>query len=285
MKTSGFSPSLITRAFLFGFGTLLAASAGLAVAAQAEIDLAALPAAQARWQSSLAAFAASDRERLPASGGVLFVGSSTIRLWTSLAQDFRQLPVVINRGFCGSTMADCDYFARQLVTRYKPKEVLVYAGDNDLAEGRTAQQVLQSFTHFVQVVRSELPEVRIAYISIKPSPLRAALIPRIREANSLLSAYVRTLENAEYIDVFSAMLGPDGLPRAELFRGDQLHMNDAGYALWQKLIGSRLPLPAVAPESKAAPASPAVRPAVVSTTPLTAAAALPLRPMRAAEPR
>lgn len=229
---------------------------------------AAQPATVGRWQSSMAAFDASDREKQPADGGVLFVGSSTIRLWSNLAQDFRQLPVVINRGFGGSTMADCDHFSRQLVTRYKPRQVLVYAGDNDLAEGRTPAQVLESFTHFVQVVRSELPATRIAYISIKPSPSRAALMPRIREANLLLAAYVRTLDNAEYIDIFTPMLTASGSPRPELFRADQLHMNDQGYALWQSVIARHLPLPAAAPQPSTAGTAPV-------TVPATAAAAIP----------
>ncbi|MES2183933.1 MAG: SGNH/GDSL hydrolase family protein [Pseudomonadota bacterium] len=219
---------------------------GMAAAAPADIDMLGMasmnplarviPSPKVRWQSSMAAFAAADRDHLPASDGVLFVGSSTIRFWTHLAQDFRQQPVVINRGFGGSTMADCHYFVKQLVLQYKPRQVLVYAGDNDLAEGRTPAQVLNSFRGFVQTVRRELPDTRISYISIKPSPSRAALMPQIREANTLLAAYVKTLPNAAYIDVFTPMLDANGGTRPELFRGDRLHMNDAGYALWQSII-------------------------------------------------
>lgn len=198
--------------------------------------------AASKWHSSMAAFANADREHPPPADGVLFVGSSTIRLWSSLAQDFRQLPVVINRGFGGSTMADCDYFARELVTRYRPRQVLVYAGDNDLAEGRTPAQVLENFVNFVKVVRSELPSARIAYISIKPSPARAALLPRVREANQLLASYVRNLENGEYIDIFTPMMNASGSPRAELYGTDHLHMNEKGYAVWQSVIAGHLGL-------------------------------------------
>ena len=228
----------------------------------------AVPSAQVRWQASMAAFAAADRERLPAADGVLFVGSSTIRLWSHLAQDFRQLPVVINRGFGGSTMADCQYFVKQLVLQYKPRQVLVYAGDNDLAEGRTPAQVLESFKGFVQAVRRELPETRLAYISIKPSPLRASLMPQIREANTLLSAYVRTLPNAAYVDTFSAMLDANGAPRADLFRADRLHMTDAGYALWQSIISAYVLPPGAdaAVLSASAPANPSVAPAALRAT-------------------
>lgn len=203
-------------------------------------------AAHARWRGELDAFAAADRERLPAPGGVLFVGSSTIRMWSHLAQDFRQLPVVINRGFGGSTMADCGLFAADLVLRYKPRLVLVYAGDNDLAEGRTPLQVLESFALFANTVRTGLPETRIAYISIKPSPSRETLLPGIRETNDMIGAYLKRLPNSDYIDIFTPMLGADGRPRPELFRGDQLHLNDDGYRLWQSVIAAHLQEPAQA---------------------------------------
>jgi len=213
-----------------------------------------IPGPQVRWQQSMAAFAASDREKAPAPEGVLFVGSSTIRMWSHLAQDFRQLPV-LNRGFGGSTMADVQYFAPQLVLQYRPRQVLVYAGDNDLAEGRSPQQVVESFRLFVDQVRRELPESRISYISIKPSPLRAALLPKIRETNGLMAAYVRTLPNAAYIDIFTPMLDASGAPRMELFGPDRLHMNDSGYALWTSVVGSYvLPTPGSTTPSPALPA-------------------------------
>lgn len=232
-----------------------------------------IPSPQVRWQSSMAAFAASDRERAPLNDSVLFVGSSTIRMWSHLADDFRTLPVM-NRGFGGSTMADCQYFARQLVLQYKPRQVLVYAGDNDLAEGRSPQQVLESFKGFVETVRAEMPNVRISYISIKPSPSRASLMPKIREANVLLSAYVRSLPNAAYIDVFTAMLDANGAPRTELFGPDRLHMNDSGYALWTAIVGAHvLPSPGEAGVPLQAVQVPTATGMPVTTVPVTSAAA------------
>ncbi|VTU20109.1 Argininosuccinate lyase [Variovorax sp. PBL-H6] len=212
-------------------------------------------AAQARWRAELSAFDAADRQQWPSEGGVVFVGSSTIRFWTRLAQDFPQLPVVINRGFGGSTMADCSFFARELVLRYKPRHVLVYAGDNDLAEGRTPIEVLESFAQFANSVRAELPDARISYISIKPSPSREKLLPRMRETNDIVAAYLRRLPNSDYIDVFTPMLGGDGRPRAELFLRDQLHLNDEGYRLWRSVIGAQLARPADRAELSIAPAS------------------------------
>ena len=203
-------------------------------------------AAKARWHNELAAFSRADQQQFPPPGGVVFVGSSTVRMWKSLAQDFRQVPgIIVNRGFGGSTMADCSLFARDLVVRYKPRHVLVYAGDNDLAEGRTPMQVMESFARFANTVRDELPGTRISYISIKPSPSREALLPQIRSTNAMIAAYVHTMANADYIDTFTPMIGEDGRPRADLFLGDRLHMNDAGYRLWQSVISAHVAAPAV----------------------------------------
>jgi lysophospholipase L1-like esterase len=217
-------------------------------------------AALTRWQSSFSAFSEADKQKPPGTDGVLFVGSSTIRFWAHMAQDFRDIPLVINRGFGGSTMADCSLFAGDLVVRYKPRQVLVYAGDNDLAEGRTPLQVLESFANFANTVRAELPNTRISYISIKPSPSREALLPKIRETNNIISAYLRTLSNSEYIDIYTPMIGQDDRPRSELFLADRLHMNEAGYKLWQSVIASHLPAAVVLPQATASVVVPPAAP-------------------------
>jgi lysophospholipase L1-like esterase len=193
-----------------------------------------------RWDASFAAFDADDRAHAPPAGGVLFVGSSSIRLWDGLETQFDALPVVVKRGFGGSSMADCAQHLDRLVTRYRPREVIVYAGDNDLAEGRSPAQVLESFQVFVDGVHRELPQTRIDYLSIKPSPLRAPLLARIRETNALIRDYVAQHARLGFIDIFTPMLGPDGAPRRELFRADALHLNDAGYALWRRVISERV---------------------------------------------
>lgn len=235
----------------------------------------ALPAGYSRWQASMDAFAESDKLRQPQPDGVLFVGSSSIRFWAHMAQDFAPLPVVINRGFGGSTMADCHHLVQQLVVQYQPRQVMVYAGDNDLAQGRTPAQVLESFEGFVRAVRTALPDARISYISIKPSPARVALLPNVREANALLKAYVATLPRADFIDIYTPMLAPDGTPREDLFGPDRLHMNAAGYALWRDVIapylqpgdGAERTVTAAGPQG--APARPeAVSPAVSTSAAL-----------------
>jgi len=215
---------------------------GLALPAAWAQEEAARPMAapNTRWQSSLDAFAAADRVSAPAQGGVVFVGSSSIRLWRDLEDSFQKHQTVVKRGFGGSQLRDCVELVDQLVLSYKPRLVVVYAGENDLAEGATPQQVLERFETFVQKIKATLPESRIAFVSIKPSPLRAAMIPAVREANELVRGYSQTEPRLAFIDVFSEMLDASGQPREELFTGDRLHLNAEGYSLWQKVISASL---------------------------------------------
>ncbi len=198
---------------------------------------------ETRWDASFAAFDAEDKKNRPRPDGVVFVGSSSIRLWTDLQEDFRSMPILYKRGFGGSRMLDCANHLQRLVIPYKPKLVVVYAGDNDLAEGRTPDDVLASLQQFVQGVRASLPDTRIAYISIKPSPSRFALMPAIRETNAKIKSYIGQTENTDYIDIFTPMLTSSGQPRTELFLNDALHLNATGYALWTSVILSQLDLP------------------------------------------
>lgn len=198
--------------------------------------VAAIPAAASPWDAEFAAFASSDQARPPASGGILFVGSSSIRLWTDLEKEFGTSAGIIKRGFGGSQLGDCVKNLERLVVRYQPRTVLVYAGDNDLAAGVTPAEVERRFVAFVDGVRAKLPATRIAYISIKPSPSRSALLPQIRATNDLIRAAAAAREHVEYIDIFTPMLGGNGEPRHELFREDALHLNADGYALWKRII-------------------------------------------------
>ncbi len=192
-----------------------------------------------RWKESFDAFAASDLKHAPQTGGVLFVGSSSIRLWDDLEAQFDKMPVV-KRGFGGSRMLDVAAHVEQLVVPYQPRLIVVYAGDNDLAEGRTPQQVLDSFVDFVARVRAELPDTRIAYLSIKPSPSRVALMPQAMQANALIADYSANTPNLDFIDIYSRMLDADGKPRNDLYTADALHMNPAGYAIWKSTITPHL---------------------------------------------
>ncbi len=188
-----------------------------------------------KWDTAFAEFADADRLHPRPAGGVLFVGSSSIRLWNDLEHQFDTAPV-IKRGFGGSKLSDCVEHLNRLVVRYRPRTVLVYAGDNDLAAGTTPQEVARRFAAFVTGVRRELPDTRVAFISIKPSPSRKALLPSIREANALIKDYAGAQERVAFIDIYTPMVDADGQPRPELFRADALHLNAAGYALWKQAI-------------------------------------------------
>ena len=193
----------------------------------------------ARWRESLDGFAAIDREHAPEPGGIVFVGSSSIRLWNDLEREFGTTGIV-KRGFGGSRMSDVDRYAARLVLPYKPRLVVVYAGDNDIAEGAPPEMVLASYVDFVRQVHETLPQTRIAYLSIKPSPSREALMPSSIQANALIQTYSKTDARLDYIDIYPLMLDAKGKPRDDLFLGDKLHLNAAGYAIWKSAIASHL---------------------------------------------
>ena len=169
---------------------------------------------------------------------MLFIGSSSIRFWDTLAQDFPGVPV-INRGFGGSELRDSTWYADRIIVPYAPRQILIYAGDNDLNAGRTPQQLRADFIAFVERVRRDLPKAKIAYISTKPSPSRAQLLSVQREANTLIAAEAQRL-GVDYIDIFTPMLDASGQPDESLFIEDRLHMNRAGYVIWQRAIAPYL---------------------------------------------
>jgi lysophospholipase L1-like esterase len=192
-------------------------------------------ASESQWEEALAGFAAADLKKAPPPGGVLFVGSSSIRMWDSLETEVQDAPV-IKRGFGGSRLTDCVNFLDRLVVKYRPRTVLLYAGDNDLAEGGTPEDILNRVKAFADGVHSRLPETNITFISIKPSPARRGLLGKARAANKLVQEYAAAHPKVDYIDVFTPMLTADGSPRRDLFRKDALHLNRAGYALWRSII-------------------------------------------------
>ncbi|MGH8157362.1 MAG: SGNH/GDSL hydrolase family protein [Rhodanobacter sp.] len=189
----------------------------------------------AQWNPAIATFEAADRIHAPAPGSILFIGSSSIEHWKSLAADFQEVNV-INRGFGGSVISDSTWFADRIVAPYHVRAIVMYAGDNDLQEGHSPEQVRDDFAAFVRKARAVDPGVPIAFIAIKPSVARAVLLPEIRQANALVRAYAATQKGVTYLDVFAPMLGRDGRPQPDLFGEDGLHMNRKGYLLWMSVI-------------------------------------------------
>jgi lysophospholipase L1-like esterase len=187
-----------------------------------------------KWEKEIAAFEMRDKDQPPPMNGVVFVGSSTIRRW-DLSKNFDNKDY-INRGFGGSQIADAVHFADRLVIKYRPRLVVFYAGDNDLADGKKPEQVAGDFKEFVKAIHKDLPKTKIVFISIKPSIARWKLIDTVRQTNSLIEAQCKADELLSYLDVVKPMLGEDGMPKKELFVEDGLHMTDEGYKLWASLL-------------------------------------------------
>lgn len=205
-----------------------------------------------KWEKAIAAFEEQDRKQPPVPGGILFVGSSSIRLW-KLDKSFPGVPV-LNRGFGGSHIADSTHFAPRIILKHRPKLVLLYAGDNDLAAGGTPEKVLTDFRALVQGIHKELPRTSVGFLSIKPSLARWQKWEQIQQANALVKAYCAQDRRLLYLDVSTGMLGPDGKPRPELFVKDGLHLSPEGYALWTAVV--KPVLVAAAAESESNPRKP-----------------------------
>lgn len=188
-----------------------------------------------KWEPSIQKFEAADKTNPPPKNAILFIGSSSIVKWKTLAEDFPEHQV-INRGFGGSQLADSVAFVDRIVLPYQPRMVLLYAGDNDIASKKTPEQVLADFKAFVLDIQGRQPATRIAFLAIKPSLKRWALVDQIKEANRLVAEFCRTHERLDYIDVFTPMLGEDGQPPADLFVQDGLHLSAKGYALWVSIV-------------------------------------------------
>jgi lysophospholipase L1-like esterase len=209
---------------------LLASLAVLALALTAEEN---------PWEKAIQNFEAKDQETPPPAHPILFTGSSSIGFW-KVDESFPDLPV-LNRGFGGSTFADLDLFAERLVYPYDPAAIVVYSGDNDVAKGRASETIVASFAGFMKQVRAKLPEVPVFIIGVKPSPSRMQYIDAMKRVNAGLEQAAQADPQLTYIDVATPMLGKDGQPRAELFRRDNLHMNEEGYKLWTSLLRPLLP--------------------------------------------
>lgn len=195
-------------------------------------------ASEDRWAEAMERFERLDGESPPRPGGVVFVGSSSIRLW-DLEKFFPELEAV-NRGFGGSQLADSLRHIDLLVLRHKPRAVVVYAGDNDINAGKTPGQVSEDFRAFEAAVHDALPETRILYIAIKPSLARWKLAGPMRTANGLIAEICEKHPRCDFVNIWDPMLGDDGKPRDELLQEDGLHLSPAGYALWTKLVQSAL---------------------------------------------
>lgn len=189
------------------------------------------------FYSDIKAFIKADSAAMPPQDAILFVGSSSIRMWNDLQQDFPE-HTVINRGFGGSSLPHVIDYADIIIFPYNAKQIVIYAGENDFTESDTisAQTVYNRFRDLYALIRQQQPKTPIVYISIKPSPSRAHLMPKMKEANRLIENFLQQQKKAKFVNVYQLMLNADGKPMGDIFLDDQLHMNRKGYAIWQQAL-------------------------------------------------
>lgn len=182
-------------------------------------------------------FKRQDRENPPPKNPIVFVGSSSFTMWKDVQTYFPGYPIV-NRGFGGSTLAQAIDYADDIITVYQPRQVVIYSGENDLANSGkvTADDVVHRFITLFKKIRAKAPEANIVFVSMKPSPSRKHLMPIMANANEKIKDYLSKDKNAGYVDVYSLMLDSSGNPRVELFKEDMLHMKKAGYRIWKDAL-------------------------------------------------
>ena len=181
-----------------------------------------------------------DQMYKPSVHPILFIGSSSIRKWNDLTQVFAKYNA-LNRGIGGAVTNDITFYLKDIAFPYQPRQIVIYVGENDLPNAQTTpDSVLNRTVNLYKSIRTELPNTPIIYISIKPSPSRDAFKAKAVASNALIKAFLAKEANTKYVDVYSLMLTKDGKLRPELFVEDMLHMNAAGYAIWQKAVEPHL---------------------------------------------
>ena len=202
------------------------------------LALAVLPLMRAKpadWATEIDQLTQADKAHPPAANNIVFVGSSSIKFWNTLAEDFPGRAAV-NHGFGGSELADSVFYEDRLVLALHPRTVVLYAGENDLAAGKSPEEVLADFRAFRTKLHAALPHTRLLYLAIKESPSRVRVREQVLQANVLIAADCAADKRCLFVDVATPMLDAAGKPRPELFRDDRLHLKPAGYAIWVKLL-------------------------------------------------
>lgn len=203
------------------------------------VFLCSTPSAQfLRWEREITGIEARLTKAPPAKGGIVFAGSSSIRLW-NLEKSFPGKGYV-NVGFGGSEIRDTTHFADRILLPLEPKAIVFYAGDNDIAKKRTPAQVRDDFNAFAKAVHAKLPKARILYLTVKPSLARWKLYDTQKEANALVKSACEADPRLTYVDLVPATLGADGKPKPEFFVKDGLHLSDAGYKAWSEIVRKAL---------------------------------------------
>lgn len=191
------------------------------------------------WKE-IRSFQMADSLQAPPEGAIVFVGSSSFRMWKDVGRYFPGR-TIINRGFGGSSLPHVIEYADEIVTPYKPKQVVVYCGENDfMSDTVTSEIVVNRFIHLFTLLRKALPRTEILYLSMKPSPSRQHLMQQMAAANESIRKFLKGKSRTSYVSIWEKMLDKSGAPREELFLKDMLHMNEKGYAIWQEALDPHL---------------------------------------------
>lgn len=182
-----------------------------------------------------------DSTKFPAASQILFIGSSSFTMWMDVQEYFPSKPI-LNRAFGGSTLVDLIRYRYDVIYPYQPKQIVMYCGENDFASSDTVtvEMVMERFVTLFKLIRAKYKTVPFAYVSMKPSPSRAHLMPKYEEANRQIKSYLLKQTRTAFIDVYHAMLNADGTSMTDIFKEDNLHMNAKGYAIWKKIIAPYL---------------------------------------------
>lgn len=235
---SNISPAFQNMRILAGAVVMLAYNIGAPLEKKSNAAEPAAAKSPGRFEKEIVAFEKRDAQNAVPSDPVLFVGSSSVRLWQT-AHAFPDLPV-INRGFGGSTISDVNHYFDRIVAKYEPSVIVFYSGDNDIAGGKSEQRVVDDFRQFFDRLKTELPDTHVLVLSIKPSIARAKQWKKMQAVNAAIEKLAGEEPNLEYIDIATPMLAESNPPPKELFLDDGLHLNRTGYNLWNKALQPRL---------------------------------------------
>lgn len=191
-----------------------------------------------KWEKDIQRFEEIDKKNPPKKESVLFLGSSSIRMWK--LDKWFEGKAYINRGFGGSEISDSIEFMDRIVIPYKPKTIVFYAGDNDISKGKTAERVFKDYQTFVEKVHRELPNTRVLFVAIKPSISRWKLSGEMKKANDMIAKYSEKDKRLSYVDIWTPMLNEEGKPAKKWFIKDNLHLSEAGYELWTGIVKKEL---------------------------------------------
>lgn len=192
-----------------------------------------------RWENTIQQFEKQDSENRPPQDAILFVGSSSIAMWKNLGSYFPEYET-LNRGFGGSQFSDLLHYTDRVIYPYKPSKIFIYEGDNDLAGGKSPQEILKEAKKLRKEIRKELPGVPVVFIAAKPSIARKHLKEGYEELNTMLKEYAAKEKNTMFADVYAAMMDQNGEVYDHIFLEDNLHMNEQGYEIWQSVLAPYL---------------------------------------------